>query len=232
MQTKSILLLTVGLAAGLLEPGITFIKKPVNRRIAVVTPVLAAAANLFPSPALAKGSSIPSHLASYGLPPPPPLPKGFSQILKPYGRTPNRVTKLVQFAGVSHSTPLHSVSSIGFFCPLTHSLLHAAPKSWVLIIPNQDANGEEGSIQAGNYGAGDTATFFNDDTNKEKFTSSSLDNPKTYAEVSERSERALMKTSILREMNPAKWLQTLHPPTTKLTHSTLLTLHSFCSCLH
>ena len=125
MQTKSILLLTVGLAAGLLEPGITFIKKPVNRRIAVVTPVLAAAANLFPSPALAKGSSIPSHLASYGLPPPPPLPKGFSQILKPYGRTPNRVTKLVQFAGVSHSTPLHSTQF-----PVLVSFAHSLTRSF------------------------------------------------------------------------------------------------------
>ena len=46
-------------------------------------------------------------------------------------------------------------------------------------------------------------------------------------EVSERSERALRKTSIF-AMNPAKWLQTA-TSTTELTHSIRLA-RTFCSC--
>ena len=34
------------------------------------------------------------------------------------------------------------------------------PISWVVTLPSNDVNGEDGTIQAGEYGKGDTATFF------------------------------------------------------------------------
>ena len=34
------------------------------------------------------------------------------------------------------------------------------PLDWVVTLPSQDVNGEAGTIQAGEYAKGDTATFF------------------------------------------------------------------------
>ncbi len=34
------------------------------------------------------------------------------------------------------------------------------PVDWVVTLPSQDVNGEDGTIQAGEYGKGDTATFY------------------------------------------------------------------------
>jgi hypothetical protein len=34
------------------------------------------------------------------------------------------------------------------------------PITWVVTLPNNDLNGEGGTIQAGEYAKGDTATFF------------------------------------------------------------------------
>ena len=34
------------------------------------------------------------------------------------------------------------------------------PLSWVLTLPSNDVNGEDGTVQAGEYAKGDTATFF------------------------------------------------------------------------
>jgi sulfate adenylyltransferase subunit 1 (EFTu-like GTPase family) len=34
------------------------------------------------------------------------------------------------------------------------------PIDWVVTLPSQDVNGEDGTIQAGEYAKGDTATFF------------------------------------------------------------------------
>ncbi len=42
--------------------------------------------------------------------------------------------------------------------PLLVSFLH--PVDWVVTLPSQDVNGEDGTIQAGEYAKGDTATFF------------------------------------------------------------------------
>ena len=42
--------------------------------------------------------------------------------------------------------------------PLLVSFLH--PIDWVVTLPSQDVNGEDGTIQAGEYARGDTATFF------------------------------------------------------------------------
>jgi hypothetical protein len=36
----------------------------------------------------------------------------------------------------------------------------AHPVTWVVTIPSNDVNGEDGTIQAGEYAKGDTATLF------------------------------------------------------------------------
>ena len=58
---------------------------------------------------------------------------GFSPLLEIWGKGKNRDPLLVQFAH---------------------------PLDWVVTLPSQDVNGEDGTIQAGEYAKGDTATFF------------------------------------------------------------------------
>jgi len=42
--------------------------------------------------------------------------------------------------------------------PLLVTFSH--PVTWVVTLPSNDVNGEDGTIQAGDYGKGDTATFY------------------------------------------------------------------------
>jgi len=87
-----------------------------------------------PYPAMAYGlNKANEKLASYGLPGLSGVPNGYSALAEIYGRSPNRSPLLVAF---------------GF------------PLDWVVTLPSQDANGEDGTIQAGEYAKGDTATFF------------------------------------------------------------------------
>lgn len=72
-------------------------------------------------------------LFSYGLPPLSNVPDGFSALTEIYGKSGDRSPLLVSF---------------GF------------PLDWVVTLPSQDVNGEAGTIQAGEYAKGDTATFF------------------------------------------------------------------------
>jgi hypothetical protein len=58
---------------------------------------------------------------------------GFSPLLEVYGKGKNRFPILVQFN---------------------------YPLSWVVTLPSNDVNGEDGTVQAGDYAKGDTATFF------------------------------------------------------------------------
>eukprot|EP00520_Triparma_pacifica_P004174 CAMPEP_0118661948 /NCGR_PEP_ID=MMETSP0785-20121206/16559_1 /TAXON_ID=91992 /ORGANISM="Bolidomonas pacifica, Strain CCMP 1866" /LENGTH=279 /DNA_ID=CAMNT_0006555437 /DNA_START=65 /DNA_END=904 /DNA_ORIENTATION=- len=85
-----------------------------------------------PANAFGKLSSINSQLSAYGLPPLSP-PKGFSPLLQPYGLGSNRSPVLVAFCH---------------------------PGDWVVTLPSNDVNGEDGTVQAGNYAKGDTATFY------------------------------------------------------------------------
>ena len=61
------------------------------------------------------------------------VPSGYSALAEIYGKGANRSPLLVAF---------------GF------------PIDWVVTLPSQDVNGEDGTIQAGEYAKGDTATFF------------------------------------------------------------------------
>jgi hypothetical protein len=69
----------------------------------------------------------------YGLPVVGNVPGGFSPLLELYGKGKNRFPLLVQF---NH------------------------PVTWVVTTPMNDLNGEGGTVQAGEYAKGDTATFF------------------------------------------------------------------------
>jgi hypothetical protein len=70
---------------------------------------------------------------SYGLSPVYNLPNGFSPLLETWGKGKNRFPLLVQF---NH------------------------PSTWVVTLPNNNVNGEDGTVQAGEYAKGDTATLF------------------------------------------------------------------------
>ena len=61
------------------------------------------------------------------------IPGGFSPLLEIWGKSGNRSPLLVNFAH---------------------------PLDWVVTLPSQDMNGEDGTIQAGEYAKGDTATLF------------------------------------------------------------------------
>ena len=69
----------------------------------------------------------------YGLPPLKEIPGGFSPLLELYGKAKNRQPLLVELL---------------------------FPSDWVVTLPNIDVNGEEGTIQVGQYSAGDTATLY------------------------------------------------------------------------
>lgn len=72
-------------------------------------------------------------LIGFGLPPVTQVPDGFSPLLETWGKGKNRTPLLVTF---SH------------------------PLNWVVTLPSNNVNGEDGTIQAGDYGKGDTATLY------------------------------------------------------------------------
>jgi hypothetical protein len=72
-------------------------------------------------------------MRSFGLPALSNVPSGYSALAEIYGKGANRSPLLVAF---------------GF------------PLDWVVTLPSQDVNGEDGTIQVGEYAKGDTATFF------------------------------------------------------------------------
>lgn len=78
-------------------------------------------------------NKVDAKLRAYGLPPLGPVPNGFTPLLELYGKGRNRFPVLVSFI---------------------------FPLSWVVTLPSNDANGEDGTVQAGEYAKGDTATFF------------------------------------------------------------------------
>merc|ERR1719261_143149 len=88
----------------------------------------------FPANAIGGGlKKVNAKLASYGLPIITEVPSGFTPLAQVWGRGRNRDPIMVSF---NH------------------------PSDWVVTLPSQDVNGEDGTIQAGEYAKGDTATFF------------------------------------------------------------------------
>lgn len=78
-------------------------------------------------------SKVNAKLKGYGLPAISDLQGGFSPLLEVYGKGKNRFPILVKFN---------------------------YPLSWVVTLPSNDVNGEDGTVQAGDYAKGDTATFY------------------------------------------------------------------------
>jgi len=95
---------------------------------------LASTGVLAPLPAnAAAADKVNAKLKAYGLPPLTKVPNGMKPLLEVYGKGKNRFPLLVQ-------------------------MCH--PFTWVVQLPSNDVNGEDGTIQAGEYAKGDTATFF------------------------------------------------------------------------
>jgi len=104
--------------------------------VATTTAAIAGASSVWmqPAPAMAFGlNKANERLASYGLAGVTNVPSGYSAVAEIYGKGGNRSPLMVAF---------------GF------------PLDWVVTLPSQDVNGEDGTIQAGEYAKGDTATFF------------------------------------------------------------------------
>uniref|UniRef100_A0A7S2Y714 PsbP C-terminal domain-containing protein n=1 Tax=Entomoneis paludosa TaxID=265537 RepID=A0A7S2Y714_9STRA len=87
----------------------------------------------FPANAVSGLNKVNNQLKAYGLPSVSSVADGMTPLLEIYGKSFNRFPILVTF---NH------------------------PITWVVTIPSIDANGEDGTIQAGEYAKGDTATFF------------------------------------------------------------------------
>ena len=102
------------------------------------TSVAAAATSSFswfvdPAWAVSGASKVNAKLKGFGLPPVASIPDGFSPLLEVYGKGKNRSPLLVTFCH---------------------------PLTWVVTLPSNTVNGEDGTIQAGDYGKGDTATLY------------------------------------------------------------------------
>jgi len=107
-------------------------------QIAGVAAALSSSSLVLPiEPALAFGggklNKINARLASYGLPQMGEVSSGLTPLLEVWGKGRNRSPLLVNFA---------------------------YPLDWIVTLPSQDLNGEDGTIQAGEYARGDTATLF------------------------------------------------------------------------
>ena len=104
---------------------------------ALVTSSFGEALAIRPSPAFAKATQgldkVNARLRGYGLPLQENIPNGLVPLADIWGKGANRFPLLVTFC---------------------------YPLTWVITTPNNDANGEEGTIQAGEYAKGDTATLF------------------------------------------------------------------------
>lgn len=88
----------------------------------------------FPANAIGGGlKKVNAKLASFGLPTIAKVPDGFTPLAEVWGKGANRDPLMITF---NH------------------------PSDWVVTLPSQDVNGEDGTIQAGEYAKGDTATLY------------------------------------------------------------------------
>jgi hypothetical protein len=90
---------------------------------------------MLPTPAHAVSglNKVNAKLAGYGLPTIGKVSDGLTPLLALYGKGRNRIPLLIQFN---------------------------YPLTWVVTYPSNDANGEDGTVQAGEYSKGDTATLY------------------------------------------------------------------------
>lgn len=98
---------------------------------AVTAGTLATICPFLPANAVSGVNKVNAKLSGFGLPPVSKVPDGFQPLLEIYGKGKNRTPILVTFS---------------------------YPITWVVTLPSNDVNGEDGTVQAGDYGKGDTAT--------------------------------------------------------------------------
>ena len=87
--------------------------------------------------AVTGANKVNAKLATFGLPKIADIPDGYVPLLEIYGKGKNRNPLLVTF---NH------------------------PLSWIVTLPSNNNMGEDGTIQVGDYGKGDTASLFVDDS--------------------------------------------------------------------
>lgn len=104
------------------------------QRVSTVSAAAATGLLGVPTPSLAVtgAKKCNAKLAGYGLPPVPQI-DGLTPLVEIYGKGANRFPLLVTFS---------------------------YPFDWVVSVPNNNDNGEDGTIQAGEYAKGDSATLF------------------------------------------------------------------------
>jgi hypothetical protein len=85
-----------------------------------------------PARAVSGMSKVNARLQGFGLPTYQKVPDGFTPLCEIYGKGRNRFPVLVTFAH---------------------------PLTWIATLPSNDANGEDGTVQAGDYAKGDTVRF-------------------------------------------------------------------------
>jgi hypothetical protein len=93
----------------------------------------ASLATPLPANAVSGFNKVNAKLTGFGIEPYASIPDGFTLLAEIWGKGKNRFPILVSFAH---------------------------PLSWVVTLPSNNVNGEDGSVQAGDYNKGDTATFF------------------------------------------------------------------------
>jgi hypothetical protein len=98
---------------------------------AITAGTLATFCPYLPANAVSGLTKVNAKLRGYGLPIVDMVPDGFQPLLEIYGKGKNRSPLLVTFS---------------------------YPITWVVTTPSNDVNGEDGTVQAGDYGKGDTAT--------------------------------------------------------------------------
>jgi len=112
-----------------------FFSKSLATGLVYSAAALASTGVLAPLPANAASAEakVNARLQAYGLPPVTVPVSGMKPLLEVYGKGKNRFPLLV---------------------------LMNHPLTWIVQLPSNDVNGEDGTIQAGEYAKGDTATFF------------------------------------------------------------------------
>jgi hypothetical protein len=110
-----------------------FMEQVASTSAVVVGSSLASVGQPLPANAVSGLKKVNAKLSGFGLAPYDSVPDGFSVLAEIYGKGKNRFPLLVTFAH---------------------------PLSWVVTLPSNNVNGEDGTIQAGEYNKGDTATFY------------------------------------------------------------------------
>lgn len=130
-------LLTIALLQSLVQSSLAFSadsRRQFLQKVSAASVATATGLTSLPTASLAVTGEkkVNAKLLGYGLPLQPSI-SGLTPLVEIYGKGQNRFPLLVTFQ---------------------------YPFDWVVVTPSNNANGEDGTIQAGEYAKGDTATLF------------------------------------------------------------------------